>query len=226
MTLELAPALSLRALNLRGGQALVVGEGGAAQARLVAGDDGWPGDETLLAPSPTLQLSNVTLAAQLFILERMAWSDQAATAAEVTSLQMFRDLFADEALRPGEHISVGRLTVMFTDLRGSTRLYRESGDAVAFGGYDPFTKSGAPIAAEGGAIVRSATGQAASCDDTALRPSSRPRPPCPPSGALRPLYLRPAFTPGSRGVTLNARLDFRLDVTSPALSRPPRAKGV
>ena len=57
----------------------------------------------------------------------------AATAAEVTSLQVFRDLFANESLRPGERISVGSLTVLFTDLRGSTRLYRENGDAVAFG---------------------------------------------------------------------------------------------
>ena len=37
-------------------------------------------------------------------LERTAWNDQAATAADVTSLQAFRDLFAAEALRPGrEH---------------------------------------------------------------------------------------------------------------------------
>ena len=38
-----------------------------------------------------------------------------------------------EALRPGEEISVGSLTVAFTDLRGSTRLYSEIGDAPAFG---------------------------------------------------------------------------------------------
>ena len=66
-------------------------------------------------------------------MERMAWSDQAATAAEVTALQVFRDLFSNEALRPGEQISVGTLTVLFTDLRGSTQLYREIGDAPAFG---------------------------------------------------------------------------------------------
>ena len=34
---------------------------------------------------------------------------------------------------PGEQISVGTLTVLFTDLRNSTRLYREIGDATAFG---------------------------------------------------------------------------------------------
>jgi hypothetical protein len=51
----------------------------------------------------------------------------------VTALQVFRDLFATEALRPGEQISVGTLTVLFTDLKNSTRMYREIGDATAFG---------------------------------------------------------------------------------------------
>jgi class 3 adenylate cyclase len=78
-------------------------------------------------------LKNETDVEHLLILERIAWGDQAATAAEVTALQVFRDLFSTEALRPGEQISVGTLTVLFTDLRQSTRLYREIGDATAFG---------------------------------------------------------------------------------------------
>ena len=55
----------------------------------------------------------------------------AATAADVTALQDFRDLFASDALRPGEQLDVGNLTVVFTDLKGSTRMYREIGDATA-----------------------------------------------------------------------------------------------
>jgi class 3 adenylate cyclase len=70
---------------------------------------------------------------QLAIVERTAWDEDAATAADVTSLQLFRDLFSSEALRPGEPISVGTLTVLFADLRGSTRYYRDVGDAPAFG---------------------------------------------------------------------------------------------
>ena len=69
----------------------------------------------------------------MFILERLTWSDQATTAAEVTALQRFRELFAGEALRPGERFSVGSLTILFTDLCGSTRMYNEVGDAPAFG---------------------------------------------------------------------------------------------
>jgi adenylate cyclase len=38
---------------------------------------------------------------QLVVLERTAWADTATTAAEVTALQTYRDLFADEALRGG-----------------------------------------------------------------------------------------------------------------------------
>ena len=78
-------------------------------------------------------LRNETEEEQLLILERLALSDQAVTGAEVTALQRFRDLFASEALRPGERISVGSLTVVFTDLYGSTQLYNEIGDATAFG---------------------------------------------------------------------------------------------
>jgi class 3 adenylate cyclase len=215
VALELSPGrYRLRALHLRGGQALAIGEGGAAKMRLAASDDGWPGDETLLAPSPTLQFSNETSSAQLFILERMAWSDQAVTAAEVTSLQMFRDLFADEALRPGEHISVGRLTVMFTDLRGSTRLYRESGDAVAFGQvmthFDVLRNA---IAGEGGAVVKTIGDSVMA---VFLRPIAALRAVfkaqaalAAPSGSLKPLHLKAGIHTGSCvAVTLNDRLDY------------------
>ena len=145
----------LRTFSQRGGQALAAGPAGAPRASLAATADGWPGGEILLSDQTTVELRNQTSAEQLFILERMAWSDQAATAAEVTSLQMFRDLFANEALRPGERISVGSLTVLFTDLRDSTRLYRESGDAVAFGRVlDHYAVLRLAIAGEDGALVK------------------------------------------------------------------------
>ena len=76
---------------------------------------------------------NADATGHLAIVEHLAWSDQATTAAEVTSLQLFRDLFSREVLRPGEQISVGSMTVVFTDLKNSTQLYQEIGDAPAFG---------------------------------------------------------------------------------------------
>ena len=134
LSLPLEPGrYRLRALELAGGQDVSVSDDGQTRASVRMAETGWPDHELKLAEQSTLKLENATGAEQLLILERLAWSDQSATAAEVTALQMFRDLFATEALRPGEQISVGTLTVLFTDLRNSTQLYREIGDATAFG---------------------------------------------------------------------------------------------
>ena len=104
---------------------------------------------------PTVPIVNDSEHEQLFVLERTAWSDQALGAAEVTALQVFRDLFANEALRPDEPISVGTLTVLFTDLRDSTRFYLEIGDAPAFGSVmDHLDVLRAAVTAEGGAVVK------------------------------------------------------------------------
>jgi class 3 adenylate cyclase len=117
--------------------------------------DGWPRDEAVWNPAARLTLRNDTGREAIFILERTAWADDAVTAAEITALQAFRDLFAEEALRPGEEISVGRLAFLFTDLRGSTRMYREIGDAKAFGlVMEHFDLLKAAIAGEGGAVVK------------------------------------------------------------------------
>ena len=123
----------VRTLTLPGKQSIAIGAEGAAEVAIRAEPSGFGGVELAIADSPTLRLANATDREQLFVLERTAWSDQAATAAQVTALQAFRDLFSSEALRPGEPVAVGSLTVAFTDLRDSTRFYREVGDAPAFG---------------------------------------------------------------------------------------------
>ncbi len=145
----------LRGIDLPGGQYIQVAGDGGAEAILRANADGWPGHELKLGLTPTLHLVNDTDREQLLLLERMAWSDQAVTAAEVTTLQAFRDLFSSEALRPGERISVGSLTIVFTDLRDSTRLYQTIGDAPAFGRVmSHFDILRQVIAEEQGAIVK------------------------------------------------------------------------
>ena len=145
----------LRASELAGGQQLEASAEGRAEMMLKASDEGWTDEELPLSTEPKLILENATDKEQYFVLERMAWSDQAATAAEVTALQIFRDLFSNEALRPGEQISVGTLTVLFTDLRGSTQLYREIGDAPAFGAVmSHFDVLREAISQEDGALVK------------------------------------------------------------------------
>lgn len=146
----------LRAPELPGGQFLRVESGGLSEATLRASrSEGWPATELALHPGAPLRLENLTDAEQLFVLERLDWSDEAVTAAEVIGMQLFRDLFADEVLRPYEQISVGSVSILFTDLRGSTRMYREIGDAPAFGlVMDHFEILEQHVAAEGGARIK------------------------------------------------------------------------
>ena len=146
---------SLRASELPGAQILMATPGSVEKIDLYAWNNGWPTGVTELGLMPTIRLINETDHALTFELMRTTWSDQAATAADVTTLQVFRDLFSSEVLRPGEEISVGATTLMFTDLRNSTKLYREIGDAPAFGRVrDHFEILERAIAAEGGSIVK------------------------------------------------------------------------
>ena len=70
-------------------------------------------------------------------------------------MQIFRGLFSSELLRPGERISVGSPTVLFTDIRDSTSFYRKIGDAPAFGRVlNHFEVLREAIAREDGALVK------------------------------------------------------------------------
>lgn len=89
--------------------------------------------EAFAGLSPTIRLLNEGKRPRLFMIERLTWADDAATASDVFSMQDFRDLFSSEAIRPGEQVGVGHITLLFTDLKDSTRLYRDVGDARAFG---------------------------------------------------------------------------------------------
>jgi class 3 adenylate cyclase len=146
----------VRTHDRRGGQFLSAAPNGASTATFcVAEESDWPQDEPQVSTRAQLKFENDSPGEELFILERMAWTDQAATAAEVTALQVFRDLFANEALRPGEQIQVGTLAVVFTDLRGSTQIYRQIGDATAFGlVMDHFDILRNAISAQEGSIVK------------------------------------------------------------------------
>jgi class 3 adenylate cyclase len=145
----------LRLLELSGEKAFRVEADGDSEGVFRVGPGGWEAQDLRLASDSRLKFENATTAEQLFILERSAWNGQATSAADVTALQTFRDLFASEALRPGEPISVGSLVIVFTDLRGSTRLYREVGDARAFGSVmEHFDVLREAIAEAGGAVVK------------------------------------------------------------------------
>jgi len=204
----------LRALELAGEQGITVTKEGSASARIAVSGSDWNREELELGTNSAVQLENLTDAEQLLILERTAWNDQASTAAEVTALQVFRDLFSSEALRPGEQISVGTLTILFTDLKSSTKLYREIGDATAFGRvmnhFDVLRKA---ITDEDGAIVKT-IGDAVMAifrsPAAALRAMLKAQQilAAPPDGSM-PLILKAGIHNGPCiAVTLNERLDY------------------
>jgi len=204
----------LRALELPGSQDVTVSPEGEKSAHVTLSRNGWSEESLQVKEEFTLTVQNETDAEQLVILERLEWSDQATTAAEVTALQMFRDLFAAEALRPGEQISVGTLTVLFTDLRNSTQLYREIGDATAFGRvmshFDVVRKS---IADHDGALVKT-IGDAVmavfrSASDGLLAMLEVQQALAEPGDGGKPLQLKAGLNTGPCiAVTLNDRLDY------------------
>jgi len=145
----------VRASGLSGSRGLVAAKDGESVLEALASYQGWPYGEAHISLIPRIKLMNITQEPQAFQIERTAWSDQASTAVDVTTLQVFRDLFASEVLRPGEEISVGSVTLMFTDLRDSTRLYRQIGDAPAFGQVREYVEIlEKAIALEGGSIIK------------------------------------------------------------------------
>lgn len=209
-----AGSYRLRTRALPGAQPVLVMPAGDGQVTLRAVDSGWAAQTVRAGLSPALRLANDTVAEQLFVLERIDWSEQAATAADVTALQRLRDLFSYEALRPDAQISVGRLTIMFTDLRDSTRMYREIGDAPAFGlVLDHFDVLRAAIAACDGSVVKT-------IGDAVMAVFPRPlsalqailqaqRTLADPPAGQRPLLLKAAIHAGPAiAVNLNDRLDY------------------
>ena len=113
-------------------------------------------DGTLTLPDgAALSLRNQTDAPVLAVLEDRAWTADAAPASEVATLQEFRDLFSSEVLAPGQQLAVRHIALVFSDLKGSTRLYEEIGDAAAYSRVNrhfDFIKQS--VAGAGGAIVK------------------------------------------------------------------------
>ena len=101
------------------------------------------------------------------------------TANRLLSNQTFRDLYRSGTFDPEQRFKITRLTILFTDLRGSTALYDRVGDLAAFDLVrDHFGELLAVVAAEGGAVVKT-IGDAVMATfptpDTALRAAMRMR---------------------------------------------------
>lgn len=107
--------------------------GARSEIRLEIGDDAILADAGGAPPGDvTLRISNTVDREALLQVQINDWDSQSVSAAEITTVQKFRDLFADEAIEPGQEMSIGRLAFLFSDLEGSTALYEQVGDVPAF----------------------------------------------------------------------------------------------
>ena len=127
---QLAEPLRLRVLRLNHILAL---RPGAAPEGAILRDEGWADGEIGAPPGATIGIHNHSTHDIVLALEKENWDDDAVTAAEVTTLQEFRDLFSSEVLAPGQSVGIENLTLFFSDLCDSTQLYETIGDAPAYG---------------------------------------------------------------------------------------------
>lgn len=103
--------------------------GGGFPALILTGEAVTAGDPSAAGK---IKLANFSTRPLTAIIEDRSWTVHALTADRITALQAFRDLFSDDVLRPGDEVSVGEITLLFSDLKGSTALYQEIGDASAY----------------------------------------------------------------------------------------------
>ncbi|MGA2976859.1 MAG: DUF5939 domain-containing protein [Spirochaetia bacterium] len=74
---------------------------------------------------------------------------------KLLSIQTFRNLFSSEVIQGTEGIGVRDITILFTDLKGSTALYERIGDLKAFSlVHQHFDRLGKVIADHSGAFVK------------------------------------------------------------------------
>ena len=102
-----------------------------------------------------LELINDQPCEMIIRLERTLARDDALTAAKASALAIFRQLFPDEILSPGQLVSVANVTLLVTAVDQAHRLYDELGDARAFGVlHEHFRLLGEQIKSAGGALVK------------------------------------------------------------------------
>jgi adenylate cyclase len=89
--------------------------------------------ESLTVPDGShLVLRNQTGGPILAAIEDLTRTGEATTAAQVTTMQEFRELFSSEVLAPQQQLAVSHIAFLFSDLKGSTQLYEGIGDAAAY----------------------------------------------------------------------------------------------
>ena len=130
LEIDIAPgAYNLRTIE-PGGEVKVDYEGGGFP-ELIAGDgDDMRAGENAAPGKATLR--NESKKRLTLLIEKRDWLDNILTADKVSRLQAFRDLCGNQVLRAGDDAAIEHITLVFSDLRGSTALYNRIGDGPAY----------------------------------------------------------------------------------------------
>jgi adenylate cyclase len=84
-------------------------------------------------PGVSMKLQNRSGNTITVALEMTDWEDTKVTASKVTLMHEFRSMFSSEVLAPGLQVGIENVTLLFSDLLGSTAFYEQVGDAHAYG---------------------------------------------------------------------------------------------
>jgi class 3 adenylate cyclase len=124
---------------------------GAEGVRVAASDAG-----VAVEPTPSgVRLENASGHELVVTIERADLDLETVTGADVMTMPEFHDLFATDAPATGVDLTVGSITVLFSDLTDTTGLYERLGDARAFALIeDHFQRMAAAVAAHQGAMVK------------------------------------------------------------------------
>jgi serine/threonine protein kinase/class 3 adenylate cyclase len=102
-----------------------------------------------------MSLDNATGQSLLVKLERTAGRSRALTAAAASALPLFRDLFPNDVLAPGQIVSITSVTLLLADLCNASELYDEIGDGQAFGKIrSQLVHMDESVRVSGGAVVK------------------------------------------------------------------------
>ncbi len=135
------------------GESDIAFDGGRFPEVVAEGGEVGPGGQT--TEPGAIVLVNREAGPRTLIVESLEWVKYALTAHEVTTMQAFRDLFANETLRPGDELEVSQVTLIFTDLKDSTAFYERVGDATAYHlVHEHFAMLAATFRAHNGSIVK------------------------------------------------------------------------
>lgn len=138
--------------------ALQVGDGGPLVRATIGRDGVTSGGSSRASTGPgevELVLESALDAPVRVALALATVSPDSASASIVTTFQDFRDLFSAQVLAPGVRLSRASVTLLFTDLKGSTALYQEHGDNRMYSRVrDHFEVLTGAVRAEGGGVVK------------------------------------------------------------------------